>query len=305
MSFISTILVSIIMIVSPFLYHTTHSLEPTEDAPPTIQLNRDGEYVELVWGPHPNTGYRIEIVDSYEQDGEWQIIYSLTTPERNEPGLLETTAFPKTTTMVPSEYQDIQLIEERDSSFYHHFPLLTVSETHSFELQFSEPFDEETISNESLFVTDHEGNVIHNFIFIYTPTQIQVRPPSDGYDHGGLYYLYVNDSIENQSDQSLSKSYKQPFYIDEDVEQRDMPPSTWLEYQEMEFDGEQPIEAEDDSDHLFSIHLSENEDGSYIILHNDEQSSSESLLPPVSIPSSFLPLHPTLPFPHQYGLTKS
>lgn len=276
------------------------------EKPATIELNRDGEAVTLSWGPHSNTGYRISIVDSFERDQQWYILYTLDFPEDNEAGVLDTVSHPQAFTTVPEEYSVINLVEESDDRYYQHLPTVTVEPDHSFELSFEEPLLEDAISNDLLYVLDEEHELVQNFIFIYTPTEVHIRPPTDSYKDGQLYHLYIDAGIENTSGEHLTKGYKQSFYVQEDDDSANewLPPNM-LETQALQFEGERSsVEDDREGDNMFSIHLSESEDGSYIILQSDEDELEEVMLPPVTTPSSFLPLHPFLPYPHQYGLTQ-
>ncbi|QDI92765.1 hypothetical protein EPH95_17645 [Salicibibacter halophilus] len=260
-------------------------------------------------GPHPNTGYQISIVDSYEGDHGWNIVYSLSYPSQDDQdGILHTKTHPQAKTTVPEDVQNVQLFEERNGETYEQLPTTDVHDRYTWTLEFDEDVSDEDVSNDLIYVVDDENEKQDNVILISSPSQIQVLPPTDGYETGGLYHLYIDPSLESQSGSTMERGYKQSFYINAD--HHEWQPPNLVENHTFRFDSGEEDEDEDDEEpteseriySVFPVDIEGERDEAYVIRQLDPYNEEEVVIPPVTTPSFFLPVHPLLPYPHQYGV---
>ncbi|MBB6449582.1 hypothetical protein HNR44_001531 [Geomicrobium halophilum] len=284
--------------------------QDTNDMPPSVEMERDGDELTLSWGPHPNTGYQISILDSYEGEDGWNVVYSLSyPPEGNQEGILHTETHPQAKTTVPKEVQDIHLYEEKNGQTYEQLPTTTVHDRYTWTLDFDQDLSEDMVSNDLIYLTDKNNEKLENVILISSPSQIKILPPTEDYEPGEVYHLYIDPMLENTDGDSLEQGYKQTFYIDDDgYSNQDWQPPNPIENHTFTFDAEAEDEDERnsmDSERIYSIFPIENEDGNvYVIRHTDPENEEEVAIPPVTAPSSFFPLHPLLPYPHQYAINE-
>ncbi|SDI83504.1 hypothetical protein [Natribacillus halophilus] len=284
------------------------------DTPPAVEMDREGDEVTLDWGPHPNTGYQLSIVDSYEGDNGWNIVYELSyPPEDDQSGILHTQVHPRATTTVPEEVQNVNLFEQNNGDTFAQLPNTAIDERHSWTLEFDEELAGDDISNDLIYVMDENNERQENVILISSPSQITVFPPPDGYDTGELYRLYIDPSLENEMGQSLEQGYKQSFYISEDTDYHEWQPPNMIESQTFSFESPSQEDGDDneaditEGERIYSIFpmALEGEGGeAYVIRHLEPDHEEEVVIPPVTTPSFFLPVHPFLPYPHHYGFNQ-
>ncbi|QQK79479.1 hypothetical protein HUG20_06060 [Salicibibacter cibi] len=299
-------LISILLVHLFTIPELAHS-QVSYDHPPAVEMEREGDQVTLDWGPHPNTGYQISIVDSYEGDHGWNIDYSLSyPPQDDQDGILHTETHPQAKTTVPEDVQNVRLHEEKNGITYEQLPTTDVHDRYSWTLEFDEDVSEEDVSNDLIYVVDEENERQDNVILISSPTQIQVLPPTDGYETGGLYHLYIDPSLESQSGSTLEQGYKQSFYINGD--HHEWQPPNQVENHTFTFDSGEEDEGEEEASEseriysVFPVDIEDERDEAYVIRQLDPYNEEEVVIPPVTTPSFFLPVHPLLPYPHQYGV---
>ncbi len=102
-------------------------------------------------------------------------------------------------------------IEEKNN--YDQLPsAIGVSEDKIWTIDFNEKLKSNTINNKSVFVVDNDNNKIPVSLEV-DGKSVHIQPPSQLYQQGEGYTLYVEDTVEFQSDDKLEKPMKMEFII--------------------------------------------------------------------------------------------
>ena len=88
-----------------------------------------------------------------------------------------------------------------------------VEPTKSWVITFSKPIDEDSISKDTIYVTNGKGQKIDVEILLQTPSMVVVEAPKTGYENGQVYKLVVENTLESTDGQRLNASEEMIFTI--------------------------------------------------------------------------------------------